>query len=99
MINEDLDECHGHQHGSIGYHYHAIMEYPYTVGCYRGKIQQITSKKLDQRRSAGDDPSRNNWGVNRLNVIADQLGVNVEELRRAVGPTPPISKELQGFLK
>ena len=99
MTNKDLDECHGHQHGSIGYHYHATMEYPYTVGCYRGKIQQITSKNFDQRRSAGDDPPRNNSGVNRLNVIADQLGVNVEELRRAVGPPPPNFKRAARILK
>jgi YHYH protein len=36
LSNRDLDECHGHSHGSLGYHYHATMEYPYTVGCYRG---------------------------------------------------------------
>lgn len=36
LSNADLDECHGHRHGTLGYHYHATMEYPYTVGCYRG---------------------------------------------------------------
>jgi len=36
MSNDDLDLCHGHDHGSLGYHYHATLEYPYTVGCYRG---------------------------------------------------------------
>ena len=36
VSNADLDECHGHAHGSLGYHYHATIEYPYTVGCYRG---------------------------------------------------------------
>jgi hypothetical protein len=36
MSNDDLDACHGHGHGSIGYHYHATIEYPYTVGCYKG---------------------------------------------------------------
>jgi hypothetical protein len=75
------------------------MEYPYTVGCYRGKIQQITSKNFDQRRLAGDDPPRNNSGVNRLNVIADQLGVNVEELRRAVGSPPTNFKRAARILK
>jgi hypothetical protein len=34
--NADLDQCHGHSHGPYGYHYHATLEYPYTVGCYRG---------------------------------------------------------------
>ena len=36
MSNEDLDSCHGHKHGDLGYHYHATIEYPYTVGCYKG---------------------------------------------------------------
>ncbi|PZC41673.1 MAG: YHYH protein [Chloroflexi bacterium] len=36
MSNTDLDLCHGHEHGELGYHYHATMEYPYTVGCYVG---------------------------------------------------------------
>ena len=36
LSNEDLDECHGHSETSLGYHYHATIEYPYTIGCYRG---------------------------------------------------------------
>lgn len=36
LTNTDLDECHGHQHDTLGYHYHATMEYPYTIGCYHG---------------------------------------------------------------
>ena len=36
ITNADLDVCHGHTHGVLGYHYHATMEYPYTMGCYRG---------------------------------------------------------------
>ena len=36
MSNDDLDLCHGHNHGALGYHYHATLEYPYTVGCYMG---------------------------------------------------------------
>jgi len=36
MTNDDLDICHGHNHGLLGYHYHATIEYPYTVGCYKG---------------------------------------------------------------
>ena len=35
LSNADLDACHGHSHGTLGYHYHATIEYPYTVGCYR----------------------------------------------------------------
>ena len=36
LTNADLDECHGHTHAPIGYHYHATIEYPYTIGCYKG---------------------------------------------------------------
>ena len=36
MSNIDLDLCHGHKHGTLGYHYHTTLEYPYTIGCYNG---------------------------------------------------------------
>ena len=38
MTNQDLDLCHGHKHDDLGYHYHATIEYPYTVGCYKGEV-------------------------------------------------------------
>ncbi len=44
LTNADLDICHGHthpiewDHKQVNlYHYHATWEYPYTIGCYRGK--------------------------------------------------------------
>jgi hypothetical protein len=44
LTNADLDVCHGHSHEIYWdkkkvklYHYHATWEYPYTLGCYRGK--------------------------------------------------------------
>ncbi len=43
MSNEDLDLCHGHAHGILGYHYHATLEYPYTIGCYRGDANANSS--------------------------------------------------------
>ena len=36
LSNNDLDICHGHKHGNLGYHYHTTIEYPYTIGCYKG---------------------------------------------------------------
>jgi len=43
LFSADLDECHGHTHevkfnGKVQeiYHYHATVDYPYTVGCYMG---------------------------------------------------------------
>ena len=45
MSNDDLDRCHGHNHGELGYHYHATIEYPYTVGCYMGlPVQNDTNR-------------------------------------------------------
>ena len=44
VTNADLDECHGHSETVTWdgaekeiYHYHLTAEYPYTLGCYRGK--------------------------------------------------------------
>jgi hypothetical protein len=43
LTNTDLDECHGRTSSVLWdgrtvsmYHYVATLEYPYTVGCYRG---------------------------------------------------------------
>jgi hypothetical protein len=46
LSDDDLDACHGHV-GKVWldgrrqrvYHYHATLEYPYTLGCYRGTPQ------------------------------------------------------------
>jgi len=46
MSNNDLDLCHGHDHGSLGYHYHATIEYPYTVGCYKGTPSSVESTRM-----------------------------------------------------
>lgn len=44
VTNADLDTCHGHAHAAEWdgekreiYHYHFTAEYPYTIGCFRGK--------------------------------------------------------------
>lgn len=49
MSNGNLDLCHGHDHGVLGYHYHATLEYPYTIGCYRGD-PGLNSSTLGQTR-------------------------------------------------
>jgi hypothetical protein len=43
LSSADLDACHGHSHEVLWdgqrrvlFHYHATLDYPYTVGCYRG---------------------------------------------------------------
>lgn len=44
LRSSDLDACHGHVHRvSLGgvkrrlYHYHATPDFPYTIGCFRGR--------------------------------------------------------------
>jgi len=44
LLDSELDTCHGHTHTitvdgkeQVLYHYHATMEFPYTVGCFHGK--------------------------------------------------------------
>lgn len=45
LKNDDLDACHGHTHAVMWdgemkeiYHYHFTHEYPYSLGCFKGKI-------------------------------------------------------------
>jgi hypothetical protein len=54
LVSADLDECHGHTHEvkfngkkQEIYHYHATVDYPYTVGCFRG------TSTIDGPASAG----------------------------------------------
>ncbi|MDC0035707.1 hypothetical protein OAJ44_05070, partial [Chloroflexi bacterium] len=56
MTNDDLDICHGHKHGSLGYHYHATIEYPYTIGCYRGTPTSVDSTDPPPARPTGGPP-------------------------------------------
>ena len=56
MSNDDLDLCHGHKHGTLGYHYHATLEYPYTVGCYVGN--PTLSESRDGPGGGGRPPGK-----------------------------------------
>ena len=68
ISNEDLDVCHGHNHGELGYHYHATLEYPYTIGCYRGTPEnsdnhspaQSDDERHSQNQSSGGNHSPEN---------------------------------------
>ena len=51
MSNEDLDSCHGHTHDDLGYHYHATIEYPYTIGCYKGT--PVTTRNAGSQTAQG----------------------------------------------
>jgi hypothetical protein len=45
LSSADLDECHGHTHAIdwdgkevTMYHYHATWDFPYSIGCMRGRV-------------------------------------------------------------
>ena len=59
MRNSRLDACHGHSHTvkvdgrkQSLYHYHATMEFPYTVGCFRAE-----QRGTDSGGEGGGPPS------------------------------------------
>ncbi len=96
MTNAALDQCHGHEHDRWGYHYHATIEYPYTVGCFRGAPLRL----VDQGRPSNSTPGHQKYSgsslsggsgsrVDPVRAVADELGLNYSALRRAVGPPPP----------
>ena len=91
MSNDQLDECHGHTHDFLGYHYHATIEYPYTVGCYRGNMNETSSFQSDHEieRQNENRKKRRFLGSDPLQLVAQELDVEVEVLRKAIGPPPP----------
>jgi hypothetical protein len=47
LRSSDLDACHGHTHRIMWdgkevemFHYHATLDFPYTVGCMRGSVNR-----------------------------------------------------------
>lgn len=55
VTNDDLDECHGHEHAIEWegqtvpmYHYHVNNEYPYSIGCYKGKPVMLDPNQTGQ---------------------------------------------------
>lgn len=65
LASADLDECHGHTHTILWdgkplamYHYHATQDFPYTVGCMRGRyrmsdVMTISGPPPTQRTGGG----------------------------------------------
>ena len=60
VTNAQLDECHGHvgpvvwDGGEVAemYHYHLNREYPFSVGCFRGKVNYFQALgSLDMRET------------------------------------------------
>jgi len=90
VSNDGLDLCHGHKHGTLGYHYHATLEYPYTVGCYMGTPISTISKSEPRPEGQGGNrpPVTQNGGID-LAKAASILEVTVNTLRNALGDPPP----------
>lgn len=87
LTNADLDACHGHTHriewDGIGidmYHYHATWEYPYVLGCFRGRPVPM---------HLGGMPPGNQGPRPDLAAAAAKLGISEAQLRAALGPPPP----------
>ncbi len=95
LSNKDLDACHGHMHLLTWngvpqeiYHYHLTKEYPYTLGCFRGEVSGnksvLPAKKDGPWAGAGPESHRL-----VLEKAAQELGVDQDKLRRAIGAPPP----------
>jgi hypothetical protein len=90
VTNADLDECHGRV-GTVEidgqpvtmYHYRFTMEFPYTIGCFRGTPIRLTSPDGPPRGPGSDQRAR------ILENAAKSLNVDPDALRAAVGPPPP----------
>lgn len=50
---KDLDECHGHDHEGLGYHYHGSMKYPYVFGGFHGEVVEAEGQVDPQPRAQG----------------------------------------------
>lgn len=54
---EPLDDLGGHEHGQVGYHYHAMKQYPHLIGGFRGEVVERDGQVDPQPRadrSSGD---------------------------------------------
>lgn len=89
ITTADLDSCHGHT-GSVNwdgleqqiYHYHVTDDYPYSVGCFTGSPVAAASSGS----ASGSTPMN---GGDPIANVARELGIDADQLRRAVGPAPP----------
>jgi len=83
------------------YHYHLTDEYPYTLGCFKGTPQSSGQRQggLNNAGASGlaalgagnqTRPQGGKQGPEALLAIAaEELGVPIDRLRRALGAPPP----------
>jgi hypothetical protein len=86
LTSGDLGACHGHTHDILWdgsriqlFHYHLTPDYPYTVGCFRGKPVSVATAR----------PAPQGSGRVPLSIAAERLGVSRRALVDALGPPPP----------
>ncbi|MEQ1841190.1 MAG: YHYH protein, partial [Verrucomicrobiales bacterium] len=48
---KNLDECHGHDHDNLGYHYHAAAKYPYVFSGFHGEVVEVEGQVDPQPRA------------------------------------------------
>lgn len=102
LTNMELDECHGHTGSALDrqgnsaneYHYHINNEFPYTLGCFKGEVDQSMLERRpapqgDMRSGNGGGRDNRRGGPPDLSGVAKKLGVSERELMRALGPPPP----------
>jgi hypothetical protein len=70
LKSADLDECHGHTHpipwnGKIMnmYHYHGTWDFPYTIGCMRGRFSFEDVRKISGSPAFRGEPGTNGPGM------------------------------------
>ena len=63
LTSDDLDDCHGHEgpvtiDGALRiiYHYHATLDYPYTLSCYHGAPVDLPAALTDAQPRGGPPP-------------------------------------------
>ena len=96
LASADLDGCHGHPHAIPWdgktvemYHYHATPDYPYTVGCMRGRYERKLVRLLAEGPGGGPPRGGPRGRHPDLAAAARKLGINRGRLQRALGPPPP----------
>lgn len=99
LHDADLDACHGTTSPVIWngklvtmYHYVLTMEYPYTVGCFRGTPVSADFKPQQVRQMTSGGMAQGQPGPHRGQALARAariLGISTSALRRALGPPPP----------
>ncbi len=53
ILPSNLDDCNGHEHNNLGYHYHLTEKAPYVLGCFHGKVDNAFQPQTMRLRPPG----------------------------------------------